>query len=140
MEDVRIVSLDQAYEDLEKAGTKQRKQSWTKRTASGKIVTAHRRKTLAGRNVRQLISPFTRRDAKHSAGFSFLKPTEGGPDITSLDLKNANALFEKNEIRAKVGFENSPYIGHRAVVVHAATKGDLSRAKRHLKDFGIDLT
>jgi hypothetical protein len=60
MEEARIVSLDEAYEDFQKAGLSRmfgtnvigrsgrpgtRKQQWTQ-TRKGKLVTAHRRKSL----------------------------------------------------------------------------------------------
>lgn len=79
-------------------------------------------------------------ERKHSTNFHFLKPTEGGPDIRRSDLQSANGVFERRGLRAKVGFEYSPYIGHRAIVLNAATRKDLLAAKHILKtDYSIEL-
>lgn len=77
-------------------------------------------------------------DPKYSRSYHVMKKEEGGPDITSADLKAINRSLERNRIPAQVSFKHSHLVGHKAVVIEAATKSAEMKAKKETKDLGLD--
>jgi hypothetical protein len=106
--------------------------------------------TTIDQEFKKAVKPFSRTrkgklehvkgfERKHSTNFHHWLPSEGGPEISKKDISFVNRHMERHGIRAKASLQHSPYEGHHAVVLGAATKGDLSRGKKTLKEWGIDI-